>query len=190
MYQATSNSSHDNQKHTQNSADTHSSGRPMFMSDQRGTVGSLGWVPRSTCFQWCSWGCILEGNKVAAKTTDEDLLVHKLFILTTNAHTEEKNNKKTAQMLLNCTTGLKLDFFFSPPVYSCVSFLPPRPEFGFYSLEKVFLLLFEPVLALYPSAPIAVPLWWELPGGQTEVFFSALCLLTMTPSGQSYNFPT
>lgn len=102
---------------------------------------------------------------------------------------KKNNNKKTAQMSLNCTTVLKLDFFSSPPVYDCVSFLPPRPEVGFYSLEKVFLLLFEPVLALHPSAPIAVPLWRELPGGQTEVFFSALCLLTMTPSGQYYNFP-
>lgn len=99
----------------------------------------------------------------------------------------ETTNEKTARMSLNSTTVLKLYFQtnpnakgvsvpfycnidllsgFSSPVYDCVSFLPPRSEGGLNSLEKVSLLLFEPVSALHPSAPIAVPLWRDLPGGQ------------------------
>lgn len=62
-----------------------------------------------------------------------------------------------------CNIVLHLGSFFSSPVYDCVPFLLPRPVRGSWSLQQVSPFLFEPVSALHPSAPTAVPVWWELP---------------------------
>lgn len=88
---------------------------------------------------------------IAAKTSDENLLVHQVLRL--------NGKKKQCHLRGRMVEILLAMIFYALPEYSCVSFLPPRPEGRLSSPGEVFLFLSGTVSAWHPSARVTFLQW-------------------------------